>query len=120
MKLPQNIAAAALTGLWDARLHWLLGLRFAIACGVPPIIGAAAEQPLAGVIASVGALFPMLADVGGNIRQRVTLMLATSFFMTAGLVVSALGRRSFAPVDSAGRYQSGLHPGPGWNRGCLS
>jgi uncharacterized membrane protein YccC len=32
----------------------------------------------------------MLADIGGDIRQRVTLMLATSLFMTAGLVVGAV------------------------------
>lgn len=84
-----NVARAALVELQAARLHWILGLRFAIACGVPPMIGLVAGRPLAGAIASVGALFPMLADIGGRIRQRVTLMLATSLFMTAGLVVGA-------------------------------
>ena len=80
-----------LTGqLRETRLHWLLGVRFAIACGVPPIVGVASGHPLAGVIAAVGALFPMLADIGGNLRQRLTLMLATSLFMTAGLVVGSI------------------------------
>ena len=51
-----NVAQAARTELQAARLHWMLGLRFAIACGVPPMIGLTAGQPLAGVIASLGAI----------------------------------------------------------------
>jgi hypothetical protein len=70
-------------------LHWVLGIRFAIACGVPAIIGIAAGRPLAGVIAGIGALFPMLADICGNMRERLTLMFATSPFMTAGLIAGA-------------------------------
>jgi len=62
------LARAALAELQAARLHWILGLRFAIACGIPPVVGFIAGRPLAGVIASFGALFPMLADIGGNIR----------------------------------------------------
>jgi hypothetical protein len=81
--------------LHATRLHWLLGVRFAIACGVPPLVGVAAGRPLAGVIAAVGALFPMLADIGGNLRQRLTLMLATSLFMTAGLVVGSITAGDF-------------------------
>jgi uncharacterized membrane protein YccC len=81
--------------LQATRLHWLLGVRFTIACGVPPIIGVAAGRPLAGVVAAVGALFPMLADIGANLRQRLTLMLATSLFMTAGLVVSSVTAGDF-------------------------
>jgi Fusaric acid resistance protein-like len=83
-------AALAAVGQSQAtQLHWVLGVRFAIACGVPPIIGIGAGRPLAGVIAGIGALFPMLADIGGNMRERLTLMFATSLFMTAGLVVGA-------------------------------
>ena len=89
MKAPSALDLAR-AELRAARLHWMLGLRFAIACGVPPIVGFTAGRPLAGVIASFGALFPMLADIGGNLRQRLTLMLATSLFMTAGLAVGAI------------------------------
>jgi len=90
-----GLARAALAELQAARLHWILGLRFALSCGVPPIVGFIAGRPLAGVIASLGALFPMLADVGGSVRQRLTLMLATSLFMTAGLTVGAVSSEHF-------------------------
>jgi hypothetical protein len=43
--------------LRETRLHWFLGVRFAIACGVPPIVGVASGHPLSGVIAGVGALY---------------------------------------------------------------
>jgi len=81
--------------LRDTRLHWLLGVRFLIACGVPPIFALMLGRPLAGVIGAVGALFPMLADIGGSPRQRLTLMLATSLFMTAGLVVGSIAAGDF-------------------------
>jgi len=90
-----DLARAALAELEAARLHWMLGLRFAIACGIPSVVGFVAGWPLGGLIASFGALFPMLADIGGNIRQRLTLMLATSLFMTAGLVVGAISADHF-------------------------
>jgi len=31
--------------LHATRLQWLLGLRFAIACGVPPVVGVASGHP---------------------------------------------------------------------------
>jgi hypothetical protein len=87
---PPSAVDLARAELRAARLHWMLGLRFTVACGVPPIVGFMAGRPLAGVIASFGALLPMLADIGGSLRQRLTLMLATSLFMTAGLAVGAI------------------------------
>ncbi|HTS54802.1 MAG TPA: FUSC family protein [Burkholderiales bacterium] len=85
----QKAASAALSQLQAARLHWVLGVRFAVACGVPAIIGISMGRPLVGVVAAIGALFPMLADIGGNLRERLTLMLATSACMTAGAAIGA-------------------------------
>jgi len=111
-----EIKVAAPTGLRAARLHWLLGVRFAIACGAPPILGVATQRPLAGVIASMGALFPMLADIGGNIGQRLSVMAATSIFMTGGLAVGAITAGHFwtslpliAAAAFAAAWVSDLH-----------
>jgi uncharacterized membrane protein YccC len=91
----QKAASAALSQLQAARLHWVLGVRFAIACGAPTIIGVATGRPLVGLTAAIGALFPMLADIGGNMRERLTLMLATSACMTTGAVIGATTAGNF-------------------------
>jgi hypothetical protein len=83
-------ALAPLIKLEPEPIQWDFGVRFAVACGVPPMIGVAAGQPPAGVFAAIGALFPLLSDIGGKLRERMILMLATSGCMTGGAILGAV------------------------------
>jgi uncharacterized membrane protein YccC len=83
-------ALAPLVKLEPEPLRWELGIRFAIACGVPPIIGVAVGHPGAGVFAALGAMFALLSDIGGRLHERLTLMFATACCMTAGAVLGTI------------------------------
>lgn len=80
----------ALIALDQAPMQWALGLRFIVGCGVPPIVGVALGQPALGVFAAIGALFALLSDIGGSLRDRLVLMLATTCAMTAYAVIGAM------------------------------
>jgi uncharacterized membrane protein YccC len=85
-----KIGLASLVALDPASPGWGVGLRFSVGCGVPPIIGVATDQPALGVFAAIGALFPLLSDIGGTLRERLTLMFATSCAMTLCAAIGAL------------------------------
>ena len=85
-----KVGLESLVALDPASPGWGVGLRFSVGCGVPPVIGVAAGQPALGVFAAVGALFPLLSDIGGTLRERLTLMLATSCAMTLCAAIGAL------------------------------
>jgi Fusaric acid resistance protein-like len=86
--------------LWLVRLdpapvQWDVGVRFALGCGLPPVVGIATGYPAAGVIAAFGALFALLSDIGGSLSARLTLMLSTTLCMTAGAVIGTLATGHF-------------------------
>jgi len=90
-----KVGLASLVALDPASPGWGVGLRFSVGCGTPPIIGVAIGQPALGVFAAIGALFPLLADIGGTPRERLTLMFATSCAMTLAAAIGALTAGDF-------------------------